>query len=94
MMALSKNEQHGSVDTSVILVVTLAACWDEPHVIPCLQDASHTNHTARDRCQHAHPGISLQLQCLLSRKRFLILSHLYFFGHTYAHKINGIRYLV
>lgn len=59
IMTLSKSEQRGSVDTSVILVVTLAACWDEPHVQPCLEDASYTNHTARYWGQHAHPGIPL-----------------------------------
>ena len=56
IMTLCESEQHSSVDTSAILVVTPAACWDEPHVIPCLEDASHTNHTARDRGQHAHPS--------------------------------------
>ena len=66
-MTLSKNEQRGCVDTSVILVVTLAACWDEPHVIPSLEDASHTNHTARHWGQHAHPGIQLQLGSLFAQ---------------------------
>lgn len=29
---LSRSEQRSRVDTSAILVVNLAACWDEPHV--------------------------------------------------------------
>lgn len=43
------------VDTSAVLVVTLVACWDEPHVIPCQEDASHTNHAAREWSQQPPP---------------------------------------
>lgn len=75
-MILGKSEQRSPEDISVILVVTPAACWDEPHVMPCLEDASHTNQTARHQGQHAHPGIPLQLRvCLPSSTGSLVCSH-------------------
>lgn len=95
---LCKSEQHSSADTSVILVATLAPCWGAPHVIPCLEDASHTNHAARDWGQHAHPGILERLSlfaqkhgvaCLQSPALFIAL------GHMHAHAFpDGVQFLV